>query len=216
MGDNFLNKKFKYSYCNVSLILIGINIAVFLMTDFLNISVRGIPLIYWLSIVPSFIRQGYVWQFVTYMFVHGSYSHLLFNMYALFMFGMPIERALGSKEFTLFYFVTGTLGGILSWLIELGFGGYNVVLLGASGAIYALLFLNSVMYPNARVLLFFFIPMKMPVAVLVFMAVEIFSQITGTATGISHLVHLSSILFAWIYCLTRFRISPFKVWKSVL
>ncbi len=216
MQDSILNKKFKYSYSNVATILVLINVGVFLATNYLNISIYGIPLLYWLSIVPGFIRQGFVWQFVTYMFVHSSFSHLLFNMYALLMFGMTLERAIGSKEFLLFYLLTGTIGGVLSWLSGMIFQSPNAIILGASGAVYAILFLSSVFYPTARILLFFCIPLKMPLAVLFFIGFECFFEITGSADGVAHLVHLLSILVAWIYCLVRFRISPLKVYKSVL
>lgn len=216
MNDNILNKKFKYAQWNSVYYIIAINVAVFFLTNFTDVSIKGIPLKYYLSLIPFFVKHGYVWQFVTYMFVHSSVSHLFFNMYALLMFGVLIERMIGSKEFLLFYFLVGTLGGVINYLAVVVFGGANIALMGASGAIYGILFLMAVMFPYNRVLLFFFIPMKMPMAVLSFMIIEIASQITGTASDIAHLVHLSGLVLAWIYCLVRFRISPLKVFKETL
>jgi len=150
------------------------------------------------------------------MFVHIDFMHFFFNMYALLMFGIMLERTLGSREFLLFYFVTGTLGGVVCYLISMLTGNMNIAIIGASGAIYAMLFLTSVMFPSGRILLFFVIPLKMPVAVLVFIVLEVCSQILGTSTGIAHLAHLSSMLIAWLYCILRFQVSPVKVWKEAL
>ena len=214
MKDNIFNKKFGYVYRNAVAYLIAINFFVYIAINYINPVISGIPLVYWLSLVPVFIRQGYVWQFFTYMFVHMEFFHLFFNMYALFMFGTMLERAIGTKEFLLFYFVTGVLGGVASYLIYISTGIVNLAIMGASGAVYAMLFLTSVMYPQGRVLLFFFLPLRLPVAILLFMGIEIASQFVSNGDGVAHLVHLTSVAIAWIYCLVRFRISPLKVWRS--
>ena len=217
MKDCFLNKKFKYTYSNATVYLVLINILVFIATASNRISFRGIPLFYWLSLVPGFVSMGWVWQLVTYMFVHGSVTHLFFNMFALIMFGRILERMLGTREFLLFYFVCGIMGGLVHYLYYALQGAViGVPVMGASGAIYALLFLSAVMFPSARILLFFFIPMKMPYAVMLYIAIELFFHIFGIANGVAHLLHLSCILFAWIYVMVRFRLNPIKVWKENL
>lgn len=216
MRNNILNKKFKYTYSHVVYYLILLNCAVFALTQLFELRVRGVPLLYWMSLIPAFVRMGCVWQFVSYMFVHGSSMHLFFNMYALAIFGTLAERSIGSREFTLFYFLIGIVSGVLNYLYAcfIGVGGFAIM--GASGAIYAILFLIAVMYPYNRVLLFFFIPLKMPIAVLVFIVIEVVSQLTGTNADIAHLIHLAGIFLAWLYCLVRFRISPIKVWRKAL
>ena len=150
------------------------------------------------------------------MFVHGSVWHLFFNMFALIMFGRSLERYLGTREFLLFYFLCGILGGIISYLFYIIQGTTNVAVMGASGSIYALLFLCAVLFPGARLLLFFVIPVKMPYAVMIYIAIELFSQIYGVANGVAHLIHLSCILIAWLYVWLRFRLNPIKVWKENL
>ena len=91
-----------------------------------------------------------------------------------------------------------------------------IAVMGASGSIYALLFLCAVLFPSARLLLFFFIPVKMPYAVMIYIAIEIFSQVYGVANGVAHLIHLSCILIAWLYVWLRFRLNPIKVWRENL
>ena len=164
----------------------------------------------------AFSHSAFMWQFVTYMFVHGSFLHLFFNMFALIMFGRVLEQYLGTREFLLFYFLCGILGGIVSYLFYILQGVVNVAVMGASGAIFALLFLCAVFFPNARLLLFFFIPLKMPIAVIVYIAIELFSQIYGLANGTAHLVHLSGFAIAWLYVMIRFRMNPIRIWKENL
>ncbi|MCF0261516.1 MAG: rhomboid family intramembrane serine protease [Sphaerochaetaceae bacterium] len=217
MKDSFLNKKFKYTYSGVWLYIVIANMLMFLATYYTNIRFKGVPLLYWVSLIPGCVNElGWIWQFVTYMFVHGSFSHLFFNMFALVMFGRVIERELGSKEFLLFYFVCGILGGMISYLFYLIQGVDSAVIMGASGCIYALLLLRAVLYPNDRLLLFFIIPVKMPVAVILYIAIEVVDQVVGLQGGVAHLIHLSCIAIAWIYIKLRFRLSPIAIWKDTL
>lgn len=212
MKDSILNKRFKYTYSNASLILVGINVVVFFLTRYFTIRIGGTPLFYWLSMVPSLIEHGYVWQLFTYMFVHANLSHLFFNMLALIMFGMMLERTIGSREFVLFYLVSGFLSGVISFLIY-EMAGTNVVMMGASGAIYALLLLFSVIFPTSRILLFYFIPVQAPIAVLIFAVICVANEMF-TVSNTANLTHLAGFAVAWVYCLVRFRVNPIQVWKS--
>ena len=211
--NNFLNKKFKYTYSNAVSYLILINIVVYMLVNYSNFRINGYPLVLCLGLVPGCINMGWVWQFFTYMFVHNSFTHLFFNMFGLYIFGKPIERELGTREFLLFYFVCGVLGGVISYFFYLLQGSYAVIVVGASGSLYALLLLSAVLFPYAKVLLFFFIPLRMPYAVMLYIAIELFDQIMGINGGVAHLIHLSSIAIAWLYCVIRFRMNPIKIWK---
>lgn len=216
MKDSFLNKKFKYTYSNAAVYIVLLNVFVFMLTNYSGLMIKGLPLFYWLSLIPGFVNMGWVWQFVTYMFVHGSVMHLFFNMFALIMFGRVLERTLGTREFLLFYFLCGILGGVINYVFYVIQGSLGVAIMGASGCIYALLFLCAVLFPTARLLLFFFIPMKMPYAVMLYIAIEIFSQVYGIANGVAHLIHLSCIAIAWLYVMIRFRLNPIRVWRENL
>ena len=212
--NNFLNKKFKYTYSNAVSYLILINIIVYMLINYTSIRINNLSLVWYLGLVPGCVNMGWVWQFITYMFVHTSFSHLLFNMLGLYMFGRILERELGTREFLLFYFVCGALGGVISYVFYLLQGTYMVIIVGASGSLYAMLLLTAVFFPNARILLFFFIPMRIPYAVMLYIAIELFDQVFGLNGGVAHLIHLSSIVVAWIYCLVRFRMNPIKIWRS--
>jgi membrane associated rhomboid family serine protease len=207
MKDSILNRRMRYTYTHVTETLIIINVLVFLLTEF--IYPRSV---YYLAMIPSFVLHGYVWQLFTYMFVHGGFSHILFNMLGLYIFGSMVERRIGSKEFLLFYLLTGTLSGVFSFVAYL-LAGTNVVLLGASGALYAVMLLFSVLYPYAVVYVFGLLPIRAPLLVVIYFLFELFSQMSGANGGASHLTHLGGLLFAYIYCLIRLRLNPLQEWR---
>ena len=210
MKNTIINKRFKYSYSNATLYLVIVNAIVFMITN--TIWPRGI---YYLSMIPGFVLNGYVYQFVTYMFVHGSFSHILFNMLSLYIFGSALEKRIGTKEFLLFYFVVGTLAGIASFVFYY-IAGQNAVLLGASGAIYGVLLLFAVFFPTSRIFVFGLIPIRAPFLIVIYFFIEIYSQLSGASGGVAHLTHLSGLLFGVIYCLVRMNLNPFEVWKRTM
>lgn len=207
MKNTIINRKFVYTYNNVTAILVAVNIAVFFLTYFL------FPrLTYTLALVPSSVYYGHsYWQFVTYMFTHGSISHLLFNMLSLYIFGTAVERRVGSKEFLLYYMLTGTLCGFASYGVYY-LANTNVVLMGASGAIYALLMLFSVLYPRAVIYVFGIIPVPAPVLIILYFVIELFSGMMSF-DGVAHMTHLFGLVFGLLYILIRMRLNPLKEWR---
>lgn len=208
MHNSFINRKFRYSYSNAALIIVAVNAIVYFLTDLVWPS-----LTYYLSLIPSCIYyRHWYWQFFTYMFEHGSFYHLFSNMLALLIFGIALERAIGSAEFLLYYILTGTLSGIAAY-ISYYLGNVNAVLLGASGAVYAVMLLFSVIYPDSRVLLFGIIPISTPALVMVYFIIELFSQFAND--GIAHSVHLFGLLFGYLYIRIRLRIKPLHAWGII-
>ncbi len=150
-----LNRRFKETiYRRFAIKIIILNVFVFLVTDYLW--PKGF---YYLAMIPSFVRRGYLYQLFSYMFVHGSLNHLIFNMLSLLIFGTMVEKRIGSKEFLLFYLLTGLFSGIISF-ISYYLGGMNVVLVGASGAIYGVLLLFAVFFPYSVIFVFGIIPVR--------------------------------------------------------
>ncbi len=196
------------SYKSITLWLIGLNVAVFFLT-YVSGSTR---LMANLALSPSGLRQGMVWQLVTYMFVHGNFQHILFNMLGLFFFGIQVERTMGSWEFLAFYFVTGVLSGLTAFVFYL-LAGVNAYLLGASGAVFAVLFAFAMYYPNARVFIMGLIPIRSLYLVILYAGIEIFSQVFGTSQGVAHLAHLGGLAFAFLYFLLRLKINPIDIFK---
>lgn len=206
MRNSIINRQFRYTYSNAAAAIAVINIVAYGVVTFL------FPrFLYIFSLIPSAVLyRHWYWQFFTYMFMHGGLWHLLFNMLALFMFGMPVERKIGTREFVLFYFLVGTLSGIASY-IAFYLSGRNVMLLGASGAIYGVMLLFSVFFPSAGVLLFGFIPMRASTLVLLYFCIEFFGSVFASGS-IGHSTHLFGLLFAFFYVMIRMRIKPWRAW----
>ena len=143
------------------------------------------------------------WQPVTHMFMHGGFWHIFLNMWCLLMFGSALERSIGSKKYVLFYFVAGLGAVAVHTLVQYLQGPMlNVPTLGASGAIYGIQIGYAMLYPNdIWTLVFPPVSMKAKWFVLIFIAIELFTGITGTADGVAHFAHLGGALFGFLLML---------------
>ena len=137
------------------------------------------------------------YQFVSYMFLHGSFSHLFFNMFALWMFGRTLEYELGTKRFLIYYFVCGVGAAIFQMLVAWAFGETGFTMLGASGATMGLLMAFGVMHPNNQIFIFPFpMPIKAKWFVIGYIILELF-QGWGVNDGVAHFAHVGGMLWGW-------------------
>lgn len=201
---SILRKPLGYSFSNVTLYLIAANILVFALSYIFPRIERL------LALNAAAMLSGALWQPFTYMFVHANLSHLLVNMLGLFFFGTAVERSMGSREFLLFYLLTGLLAGLASFAIYALSGAWYSLLVGASGAVFALLLAFAIVNPDANIYLYGIIPVRAPVLVLGYAGIEIASQVFSFRTGVAHLTHLAGFAWAWLYFLVRFGINPAK------
>jgi membrane associated rhomboid family serine protease len=155
-------------------------------------------ILYALGLVPvNVLHRGYIWQLVTYMFLHGSWTHIIFNMLALWMFGSQLEFVWGPRRFLQYYFFTGIGAGITNVIFE---PHSSVPIVGASGAIYGLLLAYGMFFPNRQILIYFLFPMKAKYFVILFGLIEFFSLFgMRSHDGIAHLAHLGGLLFGFLY-----------------
>jgi membrane associated rhomboid family serine protease len=136
-----------------------------------------------------------VWQLVTYSFLHGGLTHLLFNMLALYMFGSDIERLFGSRWFLGYYFVCVVTAALTHLVVSAGMGLPPLPTVGASGGVFGLLLAFGMYFPRRRLMLIFPpIPMQARVFVVLYGLVELYLGVTGTASGIAHFAHLGGML----------------------
>lgn len=210
MKKNILQKPFRYTFQNAALILIAINIGVFVLTE-----VQPILRSYLSLNVILVMQEKMYWQFFTYMFTHANFSHLLGNMIGLVFFGTAVERAMGSKEFVLLYVLIGVLCGIVSFVVYYFSGMYLSFLLGASGAVYAVLLMYAVLYPNSKIYIWGILPIPAPLLVIIYAGISLYNQLFSVGSGIAHLAHLSGFVFAWLYLMIRMNVNPWKTWKNV-
>ncbi|GHV94904.1 glpG protein [Spirochaetia bacterium] len=206
---NIIRKPFRYQNNGAVYWIIGINILIFAATQFLGPEFRRF-LTTRLCMIPVMVLKGWVWTFVSYMFMHGNFSHIIFNMLALFVFGTQVERYMGSREFVLFYFITGILAGVFSFIVYYLTGAYWIFLMGASGAVFAVELAYAVFFPDSIIYLWGILPLRAPVMVLGFTALELFFSITGRNTGVAHFTHLAGFGFAWLYFLIRLGMNPWR------
>lgn len=208
-----IRRPFPYVYKRVTFGIILINFLIFAIQ---YVSPELFKYLYFYgSMNPLLVIKNHCyWQFVTYMFMHYDVSHILCNMLGLFCFGLQLERAIGSKEFLLFYLLCGTISGVLSFLVYCYTGNYNIFLLGASGAIYAVLFAYAVFFPRSVIMIWGIIPIPAPILVLLYTLIEIGSQFLGAKSNVAHFTHLFGFLAALLYIIIRMGINPFKVWKK--
>ena len=161
------------------------------------------------------------YQFVTYMFMHGSFAHLFFNMFALWMFGNAIENAWGPKRFLILYFVCGIGAGLTQELVQyiqfsdihnfqnVNLGGRIVPVedylnmlttVGASGAVYGILLAFGMMWPNSMIYLYFLIPIKTKWFVLIYGLLELFTGFSSI-DNVAHFAHVGGMVFGLLLIL---------------
>ncbi len=144
-----------------------------------------------------------LWQLFTYMFMHSGWSHIIFNMFALWMFGYVLENYWGSRRFLVYYLVCGIGAGLCNLLVP-GWG----ITVGASGAVYGILLAFGMMFPEERIYLYFLMPIKAKWFVIGYAAIELLEGIFAT-DGIAHFAHLGGMLFGLLLIL-YWRKHPFS------
>ena len=220
-----------YSYTNgrlqmtLTAHLIIINALMLLATVICEMN--GIYLEQWLGLHYIGSERYAFWQPVTYMFMHGGFMHLFFNMWSLFMFGQRLEADWGKQRFLIYYLVTGVgaavmqqvawrYGIVATWMEKLHMSyaelmayqehGRHVadylVTVGASGSVFGILLAYGMMYPNDRVMLLIPpMPLKVKWLVIGYGIIELIAGVHGAADGIAHFAHLGGMLFGWLLIL---------------
>lgn len=215
MKNTFLNKRIPNdNYFGVSKYLIIVNVVVYFLA--LLLLKNGTNILSYLGLsVPGIKYEYRFWQFFTYMFVHVEPMSLFFTCLELLFFGFKLERAIGSKEFLLFYFVVGLLSSLMTfvtWLIA----DVNMILIGSQIVINAVLFMYAMIYPYERLLFFFVIPMSIPFCVLLITCIQLVYLIVPALGGVAvNIIYFYGLIVAWIYSAVRMRMNPLNFWKHL-
>jgi membrane associated rhomboid family serine protease len=173
------------------------NVAMFLITLILP------SIVLYLGLRPADVIGGQVWQPFTYMFLHGGFFHILFNMLALWMFGVELERMWGSRFFTKYYFVTG-LGAAATTLVlsflpgSFGNQLYQSLTIGASGAVYGVLLAYALYFPHRPIYMYFVFPIPAKYFVMIIGAISLLSSLGGPS-GVAHFAHLGGLAAGYLY-----------------
>jgi len=134
------------------------------------------------------------WQLVTYAFLHGSITHIAFNMYGLWMFGSELEYLLGRRAFLQLYFASILSAGLMQLLVT-GLTGGVYPTLGASGGVFGILLAYGMFFPN-RIILLLIPPIPLPARlfVILYAGIELTLGVTGTQAGVAHFAHLGGMI----------------------
>ena len=173
--------------------LIIVNLALFIVTSM-------VPLIgSFLAFQPSGVLFR-PWTIVTYMFVHGGFWHVFFNLLSLFFFGPPIESRWGSREFIKYYIICGLGGALLSFAFA-----FNSSVVGASAAVYGVMLAFAMIYPDMPIYIYAIFPVKAKWLIAVLAAFSLFSAFSGGGDGVAHFAHLGGFAAGYLYLKLDFR-----------
>jgi membrane associated rhomboid family serine protease len=184
--------------------LIGINTAIYLLMELFGLAriPIGAYIFHYCALVPVAVVHGFVWQLVTYGFLHYGFTHWFFNMIALWMFGSAIENAWGTRRFLELYFI-GVIGAAVT-TVALSYGHIlgnpYVQTVGASGGIFAVLIAFGILFADNEIMMFpfpFTIKAKYFVGILIVVTLALAMGSEGG--GVAYVAHLGGMFFGWLY-----------------
>lgn len=149
----------------------------------------------------SGLKSGYVWELLTFQFMHAGWVHILFNSIVIFFFGRPVETAIGGRRFLTLYFLSGIVGGLVQMLLALLFPSFGDAVVGASAGAAGLVAAFSLLHWTEQMtFLFYFIPITMRGRTLlwVFIGIAVFGMLMPNS-DIANGAHLGGILFGVLY-----------------
>lgn len=167
-------------------------------------------------LVPALILQR-PWTLITYQFLHAGFGHLFFNMLALFFFGPRLEIRLGARHFIGLYLVSGLVGAvvhILYTLLPIGGTGLYAPMVGASGAVFGILFAYAKYWPRDRILVFFVFPMEIRLFIIGLTLLSLWSGLGGVQDNVAHFAHLGGFVGGWLYLRGRELRSPSRQFQK--
>ncbi len=179
------------------------NIALFLVS-FLAAGTEWSGVFLPLALIPSWVVEHLaIWQVATYMFLHSptDFSHILFNMLSLWMFGSDLERTWGSRQFLKFYLFCGIGAGLLAIVGNYLYGTPDTRTIGASGAIYGVMMAFALLFPDTTILFILF-PIRAKYFVMILGAIAFLSTLKASGSGVSHVAHLGGLLFGYLWVRT--------------
>lgn len=199
LEDRYYMRRTPFDYRrSATVTFLAINVIVFILqtgverfwgfrtSDYLALSLEG-------------LKRGFVWQLFTYQFLHGGLLHLLFNCWAIYVFGRPVEEAIGRKPFVTLYLASGVVGGLVQVLAGLALPGYfGGSVVGASAATFGLVAAFAMLFPEGIIMLFFVLPLRAKYLLLLEGALAVLGLVAPPNPGLSpvriaHAAHLGGM-----------------------
>ena len=141
-----------------------------------------------------------IWQPLSYMFMHGGFWHLFFNMWSLYIFGKAVEQFVGQKRFMILYFLSGLGAAAAQFGVQaLDPAIQGIPTVGASGCVYGILVAFAMLFPDTRLTLIFPpVTLSAKWMAIIFLIIELLTGVTGTSQGVAHFAHLGGALIGWL------------------
>ena len=194
-------------------ILLIINVAVFVIQGLMGEFAKSVPVDRYLALSIEGLVHGFVWQFLTYQFLHGSLIHLLLNSLGLFTFGYAVEQFLGVRRFVLLYLMSGVIGGFvhclggLIWPSHFGVlmdslnQPHYISMVGASAGLFGLIAAFALMFPERDLTIYLFFVLPVTVSAKVLLGVSVGISILGVLIdkgNVAHGAHAGGMLGGWL------------------
>jgi membrane associated rhomboid family serine protease len=189
---------------SATVILVVVNAIAFILQLAAYRFAPGFPTDGYFALSIYGLRHGYIWQLLTYMFMHAGFLHLLFNCWAIYVFGRDVEDALGLKSFLTLYFSSGIIGGVFQTTAGLGFGQmFGGATLGASAAAFGLVAAYAMLFPERILLLFFVIPVRakylLALSLLIAVVGVLAPENSPSGPHVADAAHLGGILTGFVF-----------------
>ena len=203
LGDrNYMRRPVFRLDWSATVVLLAVNVVAFVVQSALD-RFSNFPINAWFALSVDGLRHGFVWQLLTYQFMHGGLLHLLLNCWAIYVFGREVEETLGRNSFLTLYFTSGVIGGLFQALAGVLLGGHFAVpVVGASAGAFGLVAAFATLYPERplMLLLFFIIPVSMRAKfLLLFSALLAVFGIIFQMDNIAHAAHLGGMLTGIVF-----------------
>lgn len=210
-GPGFLSRLAEQG--KVTLWLVGLNVACFLLQSITTPQgSRGSPVTEWMLLDFDALMAGQVWRLFSYAFAHGGIWHLVGNMLFLWWFGRQVEDEIGSREFLIFYLLAALLAGLVYLGVELLYSKTVHPMLGASGAVMAVLVVAACYNPRQVIYLFFVIPVPIWLFVVGFALHDLLGLVRSDNNGVATAAHLGGAAFGFLYYRLSWRLAGIFRW----
>lgn len=184
------------------ILLLAVNLAVFILVE-INRAYGSYPVLRYFGLSTYGMSHGWLWQLLTFQFLHFDGWHFVFNMFGLFIFGRAIEESVGKKDFLWLYLASGIVGGLLQVLLGMVFPArFGAPVVGASAGVFGLVAAYAMLNPDREILLFFVLPMRVRHFVWIAGGVSLFYVLVppeSSQTAIAHGAHLGGLLGGLAY-----------------
>ncbi len=193
-----LTRMVKWLLIIMAAVFILTNVIGALPSNFTRLYLQAYPETY-LSLTPVLVFHQfffYFYQLVTYLFLHAGWFHILFNLYALWIFGADLESSWGGKKFLTYFFLTGIGAGVCCVLLD---PSGTIPTVGCSGAIFGLILAYGMLFSERLIYLYMVIPVKAKWFAVIMGVIEFVASYSDAGSGVSHVAHLGGMLFGYLY-----------------